>query len=147
MTAEGGGVPPAKENANGVPGFGGEVHGVNERFFGMLGMCRRAGKTVIGTESVLAGLRAKNKPSLVLVSSFASENTKEKIVAKCAFYGVPCVVVELDGEELSRRIGKTGFTATVAVADPGLAKEIALACTCKGRESPTDGDGSIGNRG
>ena len=35
----------------------------------------------------------------------------------------------------------------VAVTDPGLAREIANACTCKGRESPTDGDGSTGNRG
>ena len=123
------------------------VHEVNERFFGMLGMSRRAGKTVVGTELVCTGIAGKNKPALVIVSNSASENTKEKIIAKCGYYGVPFVLVALDGEELARRLGKSGFTATVAVTDPGLAREIANACTCKGRESPTDGDGSIGNRG
>ncbi len=123
------------------------VHEVNERFFGMLGMSRRAGKTVVGTELVCREIAGKRKPDLVVISSFASENTKEKIIAKCGHYGVSFVLVALDGEELSRRLGKTGFTGTVAITDPGLAKEIANACTCKGRESPTDGDGSMGNRG
>ena len=123
------------------------LHEVNERFFGMLGMSRRAGKTVVGTELVCREVAGKRKPALVVVSDSASENTKDKIIAKCGHYGVPFVVVALDGEELARRLGKTGFTATVAITDPGLAKEIANACTCKGRESPTDGDGSMGNRG
>lgn len=123
------------------------VYEVNERFFGMLGMSRRAGKTVVGAELVLTKMRGKNKPSLVVVAFSASENTKTRMIAKCGYYGVPCVVVAVDGEELSRRLGKTGFTAVVAVLDPGLAWEIANACTCKGRESPTDGDGSSGNRG
>ena len=124
-----------------------EVSEVNERFFGMLGMSRRAGKTVVGAELVVARMRGKSKPDLVLISDAASENTKNRMTAKCDFYGVPRIVVAVDGEELSRRLGKTGFTAVVAVTDPGLAREIANACTCKGRESPTDGDGSTGNRG
>ena len=98
----------------------------------------------IGVCREIAG---KRKPALVVVSSFASENTKDKIIAKCDHYGVSFVLVALDGEELARRVGKSGFTATVAITDPGLAREIANACTCKGRESPTDGDGSMGNRG
>ncbi|MBO6019836.1 MAG: ribosomal L7Ae/L30e/S12e/Gadd45 family protein [Clostridia bacterium] len=124
-----------------------EVSEVNERFFGMLGMSRRAGKTVVGAELVVARMRGKSKPDLVLISDAASENTKNRMTAKCDFYGVPRIVVAVGGEELSRRLGKTGFTAVVAVTDPGLAREIANACTCKGRESPTDGDGSTGNRG
>ena len=123
------------------------VHEVNERFFGMLGMSRRAGKTVIGADLVCRAMQGKNKPALVVVSSFASENTKKRMIAKCDYYGVPCVLVALEGGELSRRLGKTGSTAVLAVTDPGLAREIRNACTCKGRESPTDGDGSIGNRG
>ena len=126
---------------------GGTVFEVNERFFGMLGMSRRAGKTVIGADLVCTALGGKNKPALVIVASSASENTKNRMIAKCDYYGVPCVVVALDGGELARRIGKTGSTAALAVTDPGLAREIRNACTCKGRESPTDGDGSIGNRG
>ena len=123
------------------------VFSASERFFGMLGMSRRAGKTVVGTDQVAARMRGKNKPDLVLISDAASENTKNRMTSKCDFYGVPRIVVAVGGEELSRRLGKTGFTAVVAVTDPGLAREIANACTCKGRESPTDGDGSTGNRG
>ena len=123
------------------------VFEVNERFFGMAGMSRRAGKTVFGADLISEKMRGKNKPALVVVSSFASENTKQRMKAKCGFYGVPCVVVAVDGEELSRRMGKSGSTAVFAVTDAALAKEIRKACTCKGRESPTDGDGSSGNRG
>ena len=123
------------------------LHEVNERFFGMLGMSRRAGKTVVGTELVCREVAGKSKPALVVVSDSASENSKDKIIAKCDHYGVPFVVVNVDGEELGRRLGKTGFVAASAVLDPALAKEIANACTCKGRKSPSDGDGSTGNRG
>ena len=119
----------------------------NERFFGMLGMARRAGKTVIGADLVCTKMRGKNKPALVVVSRFASENTKNRMIAKCGYYGVPCVTVAVGGEELARRMGKTGVTAVFAVTDPALATEIRKACTCIGRESPTDGDGSTGNRG
>jgi len=143
MISDGGVDAPAKERAAGDE----TVRSATERFFGMLGMSRRAGKTVAGTELVLAKMRGKNKPSLVVISSFASENTKKRMIAKCGFYGVSYIVVAVDGAELARRIGKTGFTAALAVTDPGLAREIANACTCKGRESPSDGDGSTGNRG
>ena len=146
MTEDGGNALPAIDATERSPEPA-PVYAVNERFFGMLGMARRAGKTLIGTEPVLAGVRAKNKPALVVISSFASENTKKKIIAKCDHYGVPFVVVDVDGEELGRRLGKTGFVAASAVLDPALAKEIANACTCKGRKSPPDGDGSTGNRG
>ena len=120
---------------------------VNERFFGMLGMARRAGKTVIGADQVCAALQGKRKPALVVVSSSASENTKHRMIAKCGYYGVPLVTVAVGGDELARRMGKTFVTAVLAVADPALATEIRKSCTCIGRESPTDGDGSTGNRG
>lgn len=129
------------------PAPAGEVFSVGERFFGMAGMSRRAGKTVFGADLVIEKARGKNKPALVVISSFASENTKERLIAKCAYYGVPYVVVAVDGEELSRRLGKTGYTAVFAVTDPALANEIRKACTCIGKGSPTDGDGSTGNRG
>ena len=129
------------------PAPAGEVFSVGERFFGMAGMSRRAGKTVFGADLVIEKMRGKSRPALVIVSSFASDNTKERMVAKCAHYGVPYVVVAVDGEELSRRLGKTGFTAVFAVTDPALANEIRKACTCIGKGSPTDGDGSTGNRG
>ena len=82
------------------------VHEVNERFFGMLGMSRRAGKTVVGADLVCRAMQGKNKPALVVVSSFASENTKKRMIAKCDYYGVPCVLVALECWELAQRLGK-----------------------------------------
>ena len=108
------------------------VYAVTERFFGMLGMARRAGKTVFGTDPICTAMRGKNKPALVVIVSDASENTREKLIAKCAWYGVPCRVAEVGGEDLAHRLGRTGFAAAVAVTDPDLAREILNAC--KGRE-------------
>ena len=118
---------------------------VTDRFFGMLGMCRRAGKTVLGTELICSQMRGRRKPSLVVISSGASDNTREKLIAKSSYYGVPYLLVDLDPGSLARRLGKTGVTAAVAVTDPALAREIENAC--KGRESSNDEDGSHGNRG
>ena len=118
---------------------------VTERFYGMLGMCRRAGKTVLGTELICSQMRGKNKPALVVISSGASQNTREKLIAKSTYYGVPYLLVDPDPESLARRLGKTGVTAAVAVTDPALARQIEYAC--KGRESSQEEDGSHGNRG
>jgi ribosomal protein L7Ae-like RNA K-turn-binding protein len=123
-----------------------DIYIVSERFFGMLGMCRRAGKTVLGTEMICSQMREKRKPVLVLISSGASENTLKRLIDKSNFYGIPYLVVDVDGELLAARLGKTGFLAAVAVSDSGFASEIRNAC--KRRESSDEEDGSpIGNCG
>ncbi len=91
----------------------------------MIGLARRAGKTVIGTEQVCIALSQRRKDvKLVLVSSTASCATKKKITVKCEFYGVRSIEISIDTEGLAKILGKTFATATVAITDENLALAI-----------------------
>lgn len=95
------------------------------RLSGMIGLARRAGKTVIGTEQVcLALAKTKSEVKLVLFSHTASDATKKKITVKCEFYGVKAIEINIDTEELARLLGKSFATAAVAVTDDNLAVAI-----------------------
>ena len=61
---------------------------------GMVGMCRRAGKTVIGTDMVCEYLRRQSEKKsfggngvsvIVLEGSDTSDNTHQKISDKCEY--------------------------------------------------------------
>ena len=106
----------------------------------MLGLCRRAGKTVLGTEMICKQMREKKKPVLVLIASDVSENTMTKLIGKSIFYGIPYLIPDVGGEQLAERLGRTGALAAVAVTDGGFAAE--LRNSCKRRESSDEGDGS-----
>ena len=91
-------------------------------FLGFLGLCRRAGKTVCGTEMVCLALQKKVKPPLVLYAEGASPATKKKITCKCAFYGVTAVELATTPADLGNAVGKKGNLAAVAVMDSGFAE-------------------------
>ncbi len=101
---------------------------VTERFIGMLGLARRAGKTVLGTDMICEKMRAKKKPVLVLVSHTASDATRDRLTKKCVFYNIPSLLVEISTEELGRLMGKAGALAAVAVTDEGFARELTAEC-------------------
>ena len=113
---------------------------VTERFFGMLGLCRRAGKTVLGTEMICKQMREKRKPVLVLIASDVSENTMTKLIGKSIFYGIPYLIPDVGGEQLAERLNTSYFLAAVAILDSGFAVE--LRNSCKRRESSDEEDGS-----
>ena len=105
-----------------------EVKTVTERFYGMLGLARRAGKTVPGTEMICTQMREKKKPVLVLLSCKASVATQDRLHRKCAYYRVPLIRIEVSTEELAHRMGYSGETAAVAVTDEGFAHELTAEC-------------------
>ena len=89
----------------------------------MLGFARRSGRVIIGAEMVSKSLR-KGGVEVVVVSSFASSGTKDRIRSKCDFYGVMRVEADIAMDKLGRILGKTTTPAVVAVTDKGLADEI-----------------------
>ena len=99
------------------------------RLNGMLGFAMRAGKVVIGTELVCTSMsaRGKNRARIVLISSTASEGTKKKVGFKGEFYGVETRIIDIDGDELGRLLGKLYAPAAVAITDDRFAEEIRLA--------------------
>ena len=99
---------------------------MNKRLYGMLGFAMRAGKVVIGTESVCSVMarRGKDRPHLVLIAHTASEGTKKKLLTKAEFYGVDTLSIDIDSSELGRLLGKLYAPATVAIVDDRFAEEI-----------------------
>ena len=95
------------------------------RFFGMLGFAMRAGKLTVGTDMTLAGVTGgKGKIKLVLVSADASDATKKRLINKCGYYGVECIVTAISASELGERLGKLYAPSAVGVTDAGFATEL-----------------------
>ncbi len=89
----------------------------------MLGLARRAGRVIIGTELICRAMpkRGEGSVRLVIISDKASDATRKKLAVKSDFYGIPYIEVSIDTEELGRMLGKTYSPAAVAVTDEGFA--------------------------
>ena len=102
-----------------------------KNLLGVIGLCRGAGKAVIGTEMVCEHLRKRGNKSksgeiidlLVLEASDTSENTHKKISDKCIYYNVKHIRLEATCEILGRAVGKRA-TAAVAIADANFCRAI-----------------------
>ena len=95
----------------------------NDRFLTMLGLCRRAGKTVIGTPMVTKSLTSGDI-KLVIYANDASENTEKRVKDKCTFYGVEHIKVNRTADELAHAIGKSGAVCAVGITDGNFSKEL-----------------------
>ena len=60
---------------------------MNDRVLGMLGLAKKAGKTVSGEDKILEAIR-NGKAKLVIIAGDASENTKKRFKDKCAYYHI-----------------------------------------------------------
>ena len=100
----------------------------------MIGMCRGAGKLIIGTPMICEHLRkqsnknpassdAERRDVLVIEASDTSENTHKKISDKCIYYKVKHIRIESTCENLGRAVGKDAVAA-VAVADESFCRAI-----------------------
>lgn len=87
-----------------------------------LGIAKRAGYFISGTDAVIAGLSKKVK--LVILASDASSATKDKIIKKCYYYHVK-IVEQFTTEEIASAIGQVN-PKVIAITDKGIAKQIIL---------------------
>ena len=95
-----------------------------ERFLGMLGLARRAGKLIIGTELICRAMpkRTEGRIRLVIISDKASDATRKKLTVKSDFYGIEYIEADIDTEKLGHLLGKTYAPAAVAVTDENFAR-------------------------
>lgn len=92
---------------------------------GMLGISRKAGKLIAGSDLVVESIRSKkNTVRLVLLSADASENTVKKVRNCCKHYSKKLFVLEQSGENLAKTVGKTGVISACAICDEGLANAL-----------------------
>ena len=96
---------------------------MNNKFLFMLGLCRRAGKLIMGTDLVTKSLPSK-KTYLVIYTSDASDNTKKRVLDKCSFYGVEAVMTSSLCGEIGAAIGKSGVVCTLGITDINFAGQL-----------------------
>ena len=100
---------------------------MNNKFLFMLGLCRKAGKLITGTDLVTKSLPSK-KTYLVIYKNDASQNTEKKITDKCKFYGVECIKAPFSSLEISGAIGKSGAICALGITDLNFAGELKSLC-------------------
>ena len=86
-----------------------------------LGLSKRAGKLVQGTDAVLKNLRSK-QTYIMFVANDASLATIEKVTKKGAFYNIP-VITKFSTDELSHSLGEQNIKV-IAINDIGFKKAI-----------------------
>ena len=85
----------------------------------LLGLAKRAGKLVVGTDAVISKLQA-NKLDLIFVASDASIATIDKIEKKAFYYNVE-IIKSFTSDELSDAIGSNN-NKVLGIADLGFSK-------------------------
>ncbi len=91
---------------------------MNDRLLSFMGICRRAGKIVIGNDPVKESVET-DKALLILIASDISQNTLKKIKPVIEESKVPCFQIGRTKDEISFSLGKT--CAILAVTDKGFA--------------------------
>lgn len=94
---------------------------MNNKFLGMLGLAKRAGKVQTGEEICSDAVR-NGRSRLVIVARDASDNTKKSIMNTCSYYKVRCEEAALK-DELGKYTGAQS-RAVVSVNDDNFAKAI-----------------------
>lgn len=91
------------------------------RVLGVLGLAKRAGRTVAGTQMICDSLK-EGKARLVAVAHDASDNTKKRLCDRCAFYKKQIIILPVTAAELGAAIGRGGTSAAVALTDASFVK-------------------------
>lgn len=94
---------------------------MNDRILSFLGLCRKAGKTVIGEKTVEKTVMEK-KACVILTASDFSENSLKGVKKAADAFGVPLVRTPYPKEALSLALGKT--CGVLCVTDEGFSKKI-----------------------
>ena len=86
-----------------------------------LGIARRAGFIVMGTDAVLDNLRYK-KIRMIFLANDSSVATIEKVEKKGIYYHIS-VIKKYSTDELSKALG-VGNIKVIGIKDPGIIKAI-----------------------
>ncbi len=92
-----------------------------EKVLNYLGIARRAGFVVMGTDAVLDNLRF-GKIKMIFVASDSSQATIEKVEKKGIYYNIP-VIKKYSTDELSQALG-TQNSKVIGLKDQGIKKAI-----------------------
>ena len=89
---------------------------------GLLGIAKRAGKTVSGAYSIEKALASKGAVKLLIIAADASESTKRSLMKAAELQNVPTGFA-LTKAELGRSIGRD-YSAALSILDAGFGKAL-----------------------
>lgn len=92
------------------------------RIKGLLGLCRKAGKSGSGEFQCEEAIRRRTA-RLMLIAGDASDNTRKRFHDRCSFYHIPIYDVPFTKEELGQAMGLEARSCA-AVCEEGLARLI-----------------------
>ena len=92
-----------------------------DKISGMLGLCRRAGRLVLGFDITVEALEKKTA-ALVLIANDASGRTAREIAKAAEKAEIPVKVLPLTMDEISYAVAKRA--GVLAVCDSGFANRI-----------------------
>lgn len=93
-----------------------------EKIFGMLGLARRAGKLIYGSDASVNAVRS-GKAKAVILAADASDRTKKLMRSKCTSFEAPLFEIEASCDELGKKLGKSGISV-LSISDINFAKAI-----------------------
>ena len=88
----------------------------------LLGIAKKAGKVIAGTEMAVESVRSRKKDAvkLFILACDASANTVKRIENTSAYYKIPVIRLEADKSELARIIGRHSEVSALGVTDQGF---------------------------
>jgi len=95
---------------------------VNDKFLAMCGICRKAGKTVVGTNLSTEAVK-RGQTNLVICASDIAKNSEKEIVRACEASGTRLYRTSYTKEVLGESLG-FNEVAVFAVADSNFAKAL-----------------------
>ncbi|MBQ4128207.1 MAG: ribosomal L7Ae/L30e/S12e/Gadd45 family protein [Ruminococcus sp.] len=102
---------------------------MNDKLLSLLGLCRRAGKLVLGNDPVIDSINLK-KAKLVIVACDCSKNTAKGVLSTAHRCNVCAHVVPYTKDDISLAVGK--YSAVLSICDQGFAKKAdTLICSLK----------------
>lgn len=124
-----GSVEENGQNAEKIaPSAGQTQEQIEKRVLGLLGLCARARRLVIGASQVCEALRGTapgKTPILVVEADDTSAPTHKRLCDKTTYYHVPRVRLSVHATVLGAAVGKKeAAVAAVGVTEPHLAAEI-----------------------
>lgn len=95
---------------------------MNDKFLSMTGLCKKAGKIVIGTDRVKSTVK-NSKVYLVIMASDTAANTKKDIIGFCRNFKVNYIEVDYTKEKIGNALG-FAEVAFYAVTNKNFTKAI-----------------------
>ena len=95
-----------------------------KKIISLIGIAKKAGKVISGTEMTVESVRSAKKSSvkLIVCSGDASANTVKRINNPSGFYGIPVIRLTVVKTELARTVGHPSELSVIGITDTGFAE-------------------------